>query len=102
MSLYTISPSARLDLNQISNYFLSRNIQVGERLFQQFNEKCQQLTQFPQMGRSYAHIRPYLRGLPLDGYIIIYQFLGNKVEILRIVHGSRDLMALFSQDLDDN
>jgi len=54
------------------------------------------------MGRSYAHIRPYLRGLPLDGYIIIYQFLENKVEILRIVHGSRDLMALFSQDLDDN
>ena len=41
MSLYTISPSASQDLNQISNYFLSRNIQVGERLFQQFNEKCQ-------------------------------------------------------------
>jgi toxin ParE1/3/4 len=98
MNRYIISPSASKDLNEISNYFFAHNIQAGEKLFLEFNKKCQKLTQFPKMGRSYAHVRPNLRGLPLQGYIIIYQVLENEVEILRVVHGSQDLELLLSEE----
>jgi toxin ParE1/3/4 len=67
---YSIATSASQDLDQISEYYTSRSIDAGERLFQEFNRKCQNLVQFPNMGRSYSHILPMLRGLPLDGYII--------------------------------
>ncbi len=70
MSNYIISPSATKDLNQIADYFLTRNLEAGEKLFKEFNKKCQNLAKFPSMGRGYAYIQPSLRGLPLDGYII--------------------------------
>lgn len=49
---------ASRDLNEISDYFLIRNLEAGEKLFREFNNKCQNLAVFPNMGRSYAHIKP--------------------------------------------
>lgn len=53
------------------------------------------------IGRSYEEINPDLRGVPLDGYIILYQVTANTLEILRVVHGSRNLKALFESDEDE-
>lgn len=50
------------------------------------------------LGRSYEDIRAGLRGVPLDGYIILYQVTANTLEILRVVHGSRNLKALFESE----
>ncbi|MDJ1169790.1 type II toxin-antitoxin system RelE/ParE family toxin [Roseofilum sp. BLCC_M154] len=53
---------------------------------------------FPQLGRSYGEIREDLRGIPLNGYIILYKITDDTLEILRVVHGSRNLNALFESD----
>ena len=98
MSHYVISPSASRDLNTIADYFLTRNIEAGEKLFQEFNQKCKNLAKFPNMGKSYAHIKLSLRGLPLDGYIIFYRVINDGVEILRVVSGRQDLEALFTDN----
>lgn len=95
MSNYIISQSASRDLNAIADYFLERNLEAGERLFREFNKKCQNLTLFPNMGRSYARLKPGLRGVPLDGYIVFYRVLDNGVEIVRVVSGRQDLEVLF-------
>ncbi len=97
MSRYVISLSASRDLNEISDYFLIRNLEVGEKLFREFNNKCQNLAVFPNMGRSYTHIKPSLRGLPLDGYVILYQVIDDGVKILRVVSGRQDLESLFAE-----
>lgn len=98
MNHYIIAPSASKDLNNIADYFLVVNVEAGEKLFQSFNQKCQQLAQFPYVGRSYSHIRPLLRGLPLAGYIIFYRVIDGKVEILRVVNGRQNLDNLFSDE----
>jgi toxin ParE1/3/4 len=67
---YRISRSASRDLNAIADYFLERNVNAGERFLQEFNRKCQYLTQFPDIGKSDDHLLSGARGLPLDGYII--------------------------------
>jgi toxin ParE1/3/4 len=95
MSRFSIAPSASRDLDRIAEYFLDRNLDAGEKLFQEFNKKCLKLVNFPNMGQNYHHIRPHLRGLPLDGYIILYQVINRAVEILRVVNGRQDLEALF-------
>ena len=100
MSQYIISPSASRDLNEIADYFLTRNLETGEKLFREFNKKCQKLANFPNIGRSYAHINPSLRGTPLDGYIIFYRVLDDGVKILRVVSARRDLESLFSASDD--
>jgi toxin ParE1/3/4 len=95
---YSIAASASQDLDRISEYYTSRSIEAGERLFQEFNRKCQNLVQFPNMGRSYGHILPNLRGIPLDGYIIFYQVTEEAVTILHVVNGSQDIETLLRQD----
>lgn len=101
MSLCVIALEASQDLNAISDYFVSRNIDAGERLLQEFNQKCVKLLQFPNMGKSYAAIRPWLRGVPLDGYIIFYETSEDGITILRVVSGRQNLETLFDENLDN-
>ena len=98
MYRYIISPSASQDLNAIADYFLEVNIAVGENLFQEFNKKCRNLEKFPNIGRSYNDLKPGLRGLHLDGYIIFYRVTDETVEILRVVSGRQNLAILFADD----
>ena len=95
MKKFIIAPTASRDLNKIADYFLTVNVTAGEKLFQFFNQKIKQLTQFPLMGRSYNHIKPSLRGLPLKGYIIFYRVIDDQIEILRIINGHQNLSDLF-------
>lgn len=101
MSRYIISPEASQDLDEITDYFASRNIEAGERFVNAFEQKCRNLVKFPNMGRLYAEIEPSLRGVPLDGYIIVYRVIQDGVEIVRVVSGYRNLESLFSESDDD-
>lgn len=100
MKQHIISPEANLDLEEIIDYFTNRNIDAGERFIDEFNNKCRNLANFPNMGRSYADIKDYLRGVPLNGYIILYRVTDGGIEILRVVSGYRDLDSLFAPDDD--
>ncbi|MBW4504949.1 MAG: type II toxin-antitoxin system RelE/ParE family toxin [Scytonematopsis contorta HA4267-MV1] len=93
---YVISKEAIQDLNDILDYFLSRNIDAGERFTQEFNKRCQYLTQFPNIGRSYSSLDPTLRGIPVEGYIIFYHVLDDSIVIVRVISGYRDLKSIFT------
>jgi len=96
MSRSTISQTASIDLAEIIDYFASLNVEAGERFIKEFEKKCKNLVDFPNMGRSYAHIAPFLRGVPVDGHIILYQVIDDGITIVRVVSGQRDLKSLFS------
>lgn len=95
MSRYRITLPASRDLEEISSYFAVNKVEAGTKLLRKFNQKCRQICQFPNSGRSYEEIRPGLRGLPLNGHIIFYTIIGEDIEILRVVSGKRDLRSLF-------
>lgn len=97
MKQHIISPEASLDLSDIIDYFASRNIDAGERFVDEFDKKCRYLANFPNMGRSYGNIKPELRGIPLDGYIILYRVIDSGIEILRVVSGYKNLESLFAE-----
>ncbi len=97
MKRHIISQPAIKDLENIVDYFSSRNINAGEKFISQFEKKCQYLAQFPNMGRSYDDLKPSLRGLNLGDYIIFYRIIDDGIEIVRVVSGYRDLDSLFSE-----
>jgi toxin ParE1/3/4 len=97
MGQYIISRPAIRDLEAISSYFAAEQVEAGEKFLQGFNKRCQQLAQFPNSGRSYDDLQVGLRGLPLDGYIILYRVIERGIEIVRVTHGRRDLRSLFDQ-----
>jgi toxin ParE1/3/4 len=71
VSEYIISRPAIRDLESISAYFADVNVEAGEKFLQGFSKRCQQLASFPNIGRSYDDLQFGLRGLPLEGYIIL-------------------------------
>lgn len=95
MERHIISQLAIKDLEQIIDYLSSRNIEAGERFINEFEKKCKYLVNFPNMGRSYDDIKPYLQGVPLAGYIIFYPIINDGIEIIRVVSGYRDFKNLF-------
>ncbi len=96
MSRYIISQPAIHDLESISSYFADVNIEAGENFLQGFNKRCKQLVSFPNIGRSYDSLKIGLRGLPLEGYIILYRAIDDGIEIVRVVNGRQDLRLLFN------
>ena len=95
-SLRITIPASR-DLEEISDYFLEKSIDAGDRFVESFNQKCQHLARYPYIGKSYTQLRPGLRGLSLMGYIIFYQVVEDNVEILRVVSGYRNLPDVFAE-----
>jgi toxin ParE1/3/4 len=92
---FILTPSAIQDLNEISEYFLINNVEAGEKLFKEFNQRFQNLTKFPTIGRAYNHLQPGIRGLSVKKYIIFYRISTTELEIVRIVDGKRNLKTLF-------
>ena len=51
------------------------------------------------MGKSYADIRFDLRGIPLQGYVILYRLINDDgLEIVRVVNARQDLQSLFESE----
>ena len=96
MARYLINVLATQDLNDIADYFSTHNVRAGEKFFQSFNKKCQQLVSFPNSGKNYDDIYPNLKGISVSGYIIFYRIIDDGIEILRVISGRRDLPAIFT------
>lgn len=97
MRILRITVPASQDLEEISDYFLEKSIDAGDRFVQAFSQKCQHIARFPYIGKSYDRIRPGLRGLLLMDYIVFYCVSENDVKILRIVSGYRNLQDVFPE-----
>lgn len=93
-----ITVSASKDLEAISDYFLSKSVDAGDRFVKSFGQKCNYLATFPYIGKSYEHLKPNLRGLSLMGYIVFYQVSAESIEILRVISGYRNVDKIFMED----
>ena len=97
MNRFLITVAASRDLEEISSYFLEKNVEAGELFVEGFHKKCQQLARFPYLGRSYSQFSQNLRGIPLMGYIIFYQVIEDGIEIVRVISGYRNLSDIFQE-----
>lgn len=95
MSRYHLTPAASQDLDDIYDYLAQRNPAAAARVIDDLRQRCRALADFPGMGRRCGELAPGLRCSPVRGYIIVYRPTDDGVEIVRIVHGARNLPALF-------
>ncbi|HEV2620059.1 MAG TPA: type II toxin-antitoxin system RelE/ParE family toxin [Acidobacteriaceae bacterium] len=50
----------------------------------------------PHIGRARDEdLRPGIRSFPVGDYVILYRLEGRRIFVLRVLHGSRNLRALF-------
>lgn len=95
MSKFLISLEASRDLNKIVDYFAANSLNAGDRFIAAFNQKCQHLAQFLNIGKRYPNFHPSMRGIPFKNYIIFYEVVADGIIIARVVSGYKDLPSLF-------
>ena len=98
MSEFRLAPEAEAELDDIWLH-IARNssIETATRVVEKITERFWLLAQYPYLGRARDEdLRAGLRSFTADGYAIIYRILERDVVlILRVVHGRRDIAALF-------
>jgi len=62
----------------------------------QLETKFEPLRHYPEIGPRRDQLAPGLRTHFYRDYVIYYQFTEIELIIVRVVHGSRDAVALFS------
>jgi toxin ParE1/3/4 len=54
------------------------------------------LAKYPEAGRERPEIAAGLRSFPIGKYVLFYRPIHDGVEIVRVLHGSRDIDSIFS------
>ena len=94
-------PRARADLLEIAEYIARDNLPASSR-FLDVAEACfRTLARFPEMGALAHFDSPHLLGLRrsrikgFENYLVFYRPTESGVEIIRVLHGARDIESLF-------
>lgn len=97
MSGYVVSPEAMKDLQEIGEYIAQDNFDTAINFLKQLENRCQDTATNPGAGRRRDEITPGLRSVTHGSYVIFYRVAPSKagVEIVRVLHGARDLKRLF-------
>jgi len=86
-----ILPRAQIDLDEIWAMIAQTDFSRADRFVEKLEDKIGQLSQFPESGADRTDIFPKTRVLIEGQYLIFYQFAENRVVVMRIIHGARDL-----------
>jgi len=93
-----ISPEALQDREDIHNFIAMDDATAADRVIQSFEDEITLLSSQPEMGK----INPRLRHLRLwvvtqfPNDLIFYRLRAGGVEVVRVLHGARDLPSIFN------
>lgn len=93
--------SSRQDIRDIAEFILqetaSRQLAIG--LVTRLREQCQKLAALPgTLGRARPDIGTDIRSFPWKGYVIFIRYGDTTLDVLHILHASRDVIAYFGDD----
>jgi toxin ParE1/3/4 len=94
-----IAPQAEEDLDSIWFYVAteSASVEVADRLVDSLTSRFLLLSRHPYVGRSREHeFGPGMRSLAVSEYVIVYTIEQDSIQVLRMVHGRRDLESIFN------
>ncbi|MEN6437497.1 MAG: type II toxin-antitoxin system RelE/ParE family toxin [Syntrophobacter sp.] len=93
-------PRARSDLAEIWDYIADDSEARADAFVESIDQEFQLLATRPNMGRVRDELAKGLRSFPVGRYIIFYRPISEGIEVIRVLHGSRDLETVFRPDED--
>jgi toxin ParE1/3/4 len=98
-----VDPAAESDVDDAAEYIAADAPSAGERFLAAVDATFSGLVRMPELGRlrEYAAARlARVRSLPVqrfENWLIFYRPLPDGIEILRVLHGARDVEAILEQ-----
>jgi toxin ParE1/3/4 len=93
-----VRPRASADLAEIWAFIAEDSIKHADKFAALIDGHFQGLARRPQMGRSRSELAPDLRSFPVGQYVIFYLPLPKGIEIVRVLHGARDIEPILRED----
>ena len=96
MSAYVLSPRPRADLRGIWRYTRDRwSIEQADRYVRELNRAFATIADDPRRGRPCDDIRPGYRKYRVGAHMVFFRFVGDKIEVVRLLHQSMDFERHF-------
>ena len=93
-----IAPSARIDLLAIGDFISRENPARAATFIAELNAACMQLAQNPMAYPLHPTLGEEIRVRFYRSYAIIYRIDPNRLSVVRVSHGARDLESLIIPD----
>jgi toxin ParE1/3/4 len=98
MPTVVVRPRALIDLAEIWSYIAEDSADHADTFTDLIDNKFQALARRPGIGRSRPELATDLRSFAVGNYVIFYMPHSKGVEIVRVLHGARDLDAVLRDD----
>jgi toxin ParE1/3/4 len=86
---------SRSDLVEILLYIRRDNHRAARRLLDTIDDKLQLLSEFPGLGQPGEDLARSLRSFPIGDYLLFYRPMKDGIQLIRVLHGKRDLRRQF-------
>jgi toxin ParE1/3/4 len=100
MASVVIRPRASEDLAEIWAHIAKDSVRHADKFAVLIDDHFEGLARRPQMGRRRSELAPDLRSLPVGRYVIFYLPHAKGVEIVRVLHGARDIGSILQEEED--
>lgn len=88
------SERAEDDLLDIWRYIARSDVAAADRMLDRLDAAMTRLGDSPKTGPARPDLAPGLRYFPVGRYVLLYREIPGGVEVVRCVHGARDLFGL--------
>ncbi len=97
MRAISFAEDAENDIDSICEYLQQHSETAAERLLEDIAERTKLLSVQPGVGRPRDDLLPGMRSSVIGKYVLFYLYDDEEVEVVRFVHGSRDIENLFGK-----
>ena len=95
MNRFRLSLRAKTDLAAIHRYIAQDALTTADHFVAEFFDLFHLLAKNPEIGQQRVELRPNLRSISHGSYVVFFYPMAGGVEIAGVVHGARDIDALF-------
>lgn len=98
------TPQARADLLQLANYIARDSLDAALRFLDAAEGAFQLLAQMPEIGTACSFRSPQADGIRVwsiqgfENYLVFYRPTDAGINVVRVIHGARDVESLFADD----
>ena len=91
MTKYELTNSAERDLQSIADYTIEKfGVKQARRYRDSLFRTFESLTDHPEMGRDYSHVKEGCRRHEHESHVIYYKVADSGILVLRLLHQSQD------------
>lgn len=90
------SPEAEDDLKDAWDYIAWFDADAADRLLERVSQARSRLCEQPMSGRARTDLAIGLRSVLVTPYLLLHRVMPDAVEVVRIIHASRDIPIVLS------